>query len=152
MDAALAALLAAFPHQRGLGPTGDEAADALLGSRWAVLRQEGRALTSQAELLRGVLPDSQEVQWICSALQWALRDGVIPAPLPAPVALPARSTPGVFQVSLGVGSPSTLGCTSVDGRTIRWHLFTDRAVGLVAAFEQLQLALVGLPRRDWPEE
>ena len=67
------------------------------------------------------------------------------SPPPAQVMLPAPEVHGTFRASLGVGSPSTLGCTSVDGKTVRWHLFTDREVGIASAFDHLQVALIGLP-------
>ena len=144
MEAALAQLRQG-PGDRGApGPsTGNAAADILLAAAADHIRVESERLRHTRighETAEGAAGIAGELE---AALIWEASSTLPFSQPPMGMAQPALQDG--YPVRLGLGSPSTMGCLGIDGRTVRWSVFTDASTGIVTAMDQLGLSLLGLP-------
>ena len=143
MHSCLAALAATRPLGRPPHSSGDAQADLLLSAAAREVRDEARRLreaSGHAEAGAELTPLFSELR---GALDWEQGGGLpfLAVPPLSTTALPVRT--GALKI--GLGSPSTLGCMGVDGRSIRWGVLLDPTTGVLNAMNALGLAMVGLP-------
>ena len=54
------------------------------------------------------------------------------------------------ELKIGFGNPGRMGCASMSGEEITWQPILDKQIGVVGAFNNLDLAAVGLPGARLP--
>ena len=65
---------------------------------------------------------------------------------------PPRETCAVELATLcfGLGSPGYTGCLGIGSTAIRWGVFTERGIGILASMDRLKLHILGLPGARLP--